>query len=278
MSALRSIQEQQSTSRALRVRAHYRERVRSFFAEKGVLEVDTPYLNPAAQIDAHIEPVKTELGYLPTSPEHYMKRLIACGAPDIYQICKAFRKNEVGPIHRPEFTMIEWYRLDTTFNDFLAENLDLISLFLPELPTRRIPYDELIMRYNATPCDDLSWIEKIEPHLGRGELTVVTDFPPEMAALSRIENGHARRFEIFFEGIELANGFHELNDPEEQMRRYRNVESDLPLDKPFIACVKHLPDNCYGIALGFDRLVMLAEGEKELRPALDNWVAPSHTE
>jgi elongation factor P--(R)-beta-lysine ligase len=279
MNESKSTHAQLNTSHALKAQAHYRDLVRAFFKERNVLEVATPYLNPAAQIDTFIEPVKTDLGYLPTSPEHYMKRLIADGAPDIYQICKAFRKGEHGPIHRPEFTLIEWYRLDTQFTPFLDENLALIGLFLRDLPHSHLRYDDAISQYGATPCDDLSWVTHVEPHLGQGELTIITHFPPQMAALARVENGFAMRFEIFYEGIELANGFHELNNSKEQRRRYEEAnKKNLPLDEPFIEAVAYLPDTCYGVALGFDRLLMLAMGERELRPTLDYRIAPAHTE
>ena len=276
-------------SHVLKLRAEYLAKLRSFFSKSGVLEVDTPILSPAAQIDQFIEPIKTECGYLHTSPEHRMKELLASGSGDIYQICHTFRKNEHGALHRVEFTMIEWYRLKTTLPSFIEENLSLIALFLPNLSHNTMTYHEAFARILGIdpdgPLDRLQklssdftgrssllnyiWATHIEPDLGKGCLTTITDFPADQAALARLHTNNtlAARFEIYHKGIELANGFHELNDSCEQQKRYEEAnalrEIKLPLDFPFLEAVGNLPD-CCGVALGFDRLLMLSQNEEDI--------------
>ncbi len=269
----------------LEYRAQSLKEVRTFFDARGVMEVDTPLLSPYAPIDTHIDLFDVDLngkrGYLHSSPEYGMKKLLAEGSGDIYQLGHVFRKDEVGRLHRPEFTMIEWYRTETTFSSFLEENLELLSLFLGDQPYKILTYQEAFERFGSSEgleIDDpnIIWGCRVEPKLGNDKITVITNYPKEQAALAQIKTIDgvevAERFEFYFNGIELGNGYHELTDPVEQKKRLiaSNKErlalgkEPLPFDPGLIiALEKGLPD-CYGIALGFDRLLMLKLGLNQL--------------
>lgn len=270
----------------LKDRAMMLKSCRAFFEEREVLEVDVPILSSGASVDVHIELVQAtccnQLAYLHSSPEFGMKQLLALGANDIYQISHVFRDFERGERHTPEFMMIEWYRLGFSFEQMIKETLELISLFLDPLFSKdyeHYSYKQAFMRYakrfpeNVDERDEI-WAFEIEPHLGKNRITVIAGFPPEQAALSRIsEQGEAERFEVYFQGVELANGYHELIDPQEQLRRMRvaNQEREnlgkktLPIDWDFIHALEQgLPD-CCGVAVGFDRLMMLRHQVKEIR-------------
>lgn len=225
------------------------QRARDFFAARNILEVDCCALAPCAAIDANIDPIHasvtpSETGYLHTSPEYAMKRLLAAGSGDIYYLGHVFRKGEIGPRHNPEFTMAEWYRIGLPFSSLMEETCAFLSLFLGPLPTRTLSYKEAFLGYAGVdpfrasaetlrraaaqhklhaPAswsrDDYLYLllsHLIEPHLGRGELTLLTDYPPSEAALACVlhKDGEtvAERFEIYHEGVELANGYHELAD------------------------------------------------------------------
>lgn len=285
-----------SKNSALSARAQALKMVRTFFEERHVVEVDTPLLSNFASIDTHIDLFKVDGGYLHSSPEYGMKKLLANGSGDIYQLGHVFRKDEIGPLHAPEFTMIEWYRVETTLDAFLEENLNLVRLFVGERASEILPYKETFQREVGLSCDapplelmergkvlgfefhsendiiNLLWGCVVEPMLGNKKITVITDFPKEQAALAQIKNGVAERFELYFNGIELGNGYHELTDPIEQKERLKRSNNErvllgkeaLPLDPEFIKALERgLPD-CYGIALGFDRLLMLKEGHSKI--------------
>ncbi|MCB1084901.1 MAG: EF-P lysine aminoacylase GenX [Chlamydiia bacterium] len=280
-------------SSSLKERAESLKAVRTFFDRRGVIEVDTPLLSPYAPIDTHIDIFEVEGGYLHSSPEYGMKKLLADGAGDIYQLSHVFRKGEVGPLHRPEFTMIEWYRVETTFEAFLKENIALLALFLGEQKVEVLSHYAAFTKHVGISPDaseetlfkqaqklgvevqsvDHLWGALIEPHLGREGITVITHFPKEEAALSKTTfiNGEevSERFELYYQGIELGNGYHELTDPEEHLRRFEKWNKEraslgkptYPIDSELIeALEKGLPD-CYGIALGFDRLILLKRNE-----------------
>lgn len=296
---------QDSKLTLLKDRAQMFTAVRSFFAERGILEVDCPALSPAASIDLHIEVISVLLKngskrYLHTSPEYGMKRLLALGLENIYQMSHVFREGEIGALHNPEFTLIEWYRTHTSFTDFIEENRALIALFLGNCPYQIKSYRDLFFhhiqidylsasleelknclhKHEISLSDQEEWDKDsllnlimtylIEPHLGRGELTIVTDYPASQSALAQIRQKKegemvAERFEFYFQGIELGNGYHELGDPSEQrerlltanQKRLMQGKEALPIDEAFINALKTgLPD-CYGIALGFDRLMLL---------------------
>lgn len=287
---------------SLRIRAQIFSKIRNFFNERGVLEVETPLLSQHTVTDLYIDSFKTiykngskeQAYYLQTSPEYAMKRLLAAGSGSIFQICKAFRNGESGHQHNPEFSMLEWYRTGFNHHDLMNE-VDIFLQTIMHAPrASRISYEELFLNtFNINPHDcelnelqalikkhkiNLSTSTKdkdtllqlllthyIEPTLGLNEPLFLYDFPASQAALAKINNHVAERFEVYIEGIELANGFHELTDPTEQLQRFqaeqnsrKNVDDNqLEIDKRLIQAMQHgLPD-CAGVALGLDRLLML---------------------
>lgn len=298
----------------LKDRALFLQKVRSFFASKGVIEVDTPLLSFSAPIDEHIDIMKVDLqgryGYLHTSPEYAMKRLLSLGIGDIYQLGHVFRLGEFGPLHNPEFTMIEWYRTQMAFDLFMEETLELIRLFLGNLRSAAVSYRDVFQTYvgidylkasleDLVKCarshgielsshsswsfDDLLHVlvgTVVEPHLGKEELLVLTDYPHSQAALAQTElKGDelvAKRFEIYYKGIELANGYLELTDADEQRKRLvdsnekrqKAGKDPLPIDEHFIQSLKSGFPSCCGVAVGFDRLMMLKHQTKTLGEVL----------
>lgn len=271
----------------LKDRAAMLARCRSFFEQRKVMEVDVPILSRACSIDLHIELVEAiccqERAYLHTSPEYGMKRLLAAGSGDIYQISHVFRDHERGERHTVEFMMAEWYRISLSFPEMLEETVEFIRLFLEDLPSEyeSFTYREAFLRYvgrypSSLEERDALYGFEIEPHFGQKGLTLITDFPPEQAALSKIgPNGCAERFEIYYRGIELANGYHELIDAKEQMKRLDVTNRErqtlgkqkLPIDKEFIAALETGMPDCCGVAVGFDRLMMLRHHLEEIRDA-----------
>ncbi|MCB1777402.1 MAG: EF-P lysine aminoacylase GenX [Candidatus Competibacteraceae bacterium] len=252
--------------------------------------------------------------YLQTSPEFPMKRLLAAGSGCIYQIAKAFRDGEAGYRHNPEFTLLEWYRVGFDHHQLMNEVAELttallanrLSLAAPE----RLSYQELFVRHldldphratvaelaavaerqkvsippgmpvqDVDPWLDLLLTHCLEPHIGQGRLCFVYDYPASQAALARLRPENppvGERFELYLNGIELANGFHELGDAVEQRRRFAAENAArqaqglpmTPLDENLLAALESgLPD-CAGVALGFDRLVMLAAGKETLAEVL----------
>lgn len=274
-------------------RAKFFKKVRNFFDERGSTEVDPPILSRFAPIDAYIDPFETKDGrFLHTSPEYAMKRLLAHGSGDIYFLGHTFRKEESGSRHNPEFTMCEWYKTNTEETYFLNEVHAFISLFLGPLPLETLTYEEAYYKY-AKPCNvnTSSWSEEekrhyiwatsVEPNLGQEKITLITNFPKEDAALATtlIVNGKevAKRYEYYFQGIELGNGFCELTDPVEQKNRFFEAnrkrafqqKPELPIDTFFLEALEvGLPQMTYGIAMGFDRLLMLALKKENLREVL----------
>ena len=229
------------------------QKARAFFSERKVMEVDCPALSQRACIDLHIDVMNVtlknnQIGYLHTSPEYGMKRLLSAGIGDIYQISHVFRDGEIGPFHNPEFTMVEWYRLGMSFEEMISETLDFIRLFLGNLSHRTMHYRQLLKYFLKIdyltasfsellecakanqidlPREALMWDRDtllqllvsflIEPHLGDQELFVLSYFPASQAALSKTidfpdQEQVACRFEIYYKGIELANGYHELTE------------------------------------------------------------------
>ncbi len=243
--------------------------VRTFFAARDILEVDTNLMRDYPAIDATIDPIKTSHGYLVTSPEYAMKTLLSQNSGDIYQLSHVFRAEEHGPWHANEFTMIEYYRLNMSLLDFISEVAELVQLFTGPQPIRTLTYNEALSSYPPpeTPPDP-SWdndtalnyrFAHIEPHLGQGELTVITDYPSSQAALARTANGTAKRFEIYYQSVELCNGYDELTDAQALRSRLlaQNAQRSepLPVDEPFLQALDLPP--CCGVALGFDRLLAL---------------------
>ena len=287
---------------------------REFFARRSVQEVETPVLTARTVTEPHIASVRAVLSgtsnqnyYLQTSPEYFMKRLLADGSPDIFQICRVFRDGEAGRVHQPEFTMIEWYRRALDLDGMIAETLALLDVIAGaagiDTPRhRRYRYPDLF--FDATGLDaaaappdrlreraahdpaiaadrqlmtaigndrasllDLLFSHLVVPRLPPRDLVAVTHYPACQAALARLDpSDHtvAERFELFRNGVELANGYHELRDAGEQRTRFerdrqRRQELGLPdvcIDQQLLdALSAGLPD-CCGVAVGFDRVVM----------------------
>ncbi|MGB9428500.1 MAG: EF-P lysine aminoacylase EpmA [Gammaproteobacteria bacterium] len=290
----------------MKLRAELLKKLRAFFEARDVLEVDTPALSHTGSTDRHLASFRVEHPhgnslFLHTSPEFPMKRLLAAGVGDIYQVCKVFRAGEAGRLHNPEFTMIEWYRLGFDHHRLMREVADLIAALMPvplassEYLSYRTAFRQFAgfdpfaadkktcMRAlqsdgGALPAeDDLDfdgWLDLVAanlvyPRLGLSRLTFIYDYPASQAALARIRPEHppvAERFEAFLSGIELANGFHELADADEQRLRFESDRAyrreyalpDMPTDENLLAALAHGLPECAGVALGFDRLVMLA--------------------
>ena len=307
-------------SELLTLRAGAYAKIRNFFAERGVLEVETPLLLPGTNPAPHLDSFVCDGLYLQTSPETAMKSLLAQGSGDIYQLCKAFRKNELGRLHNPEFTMLEWYRLGFDHHKLMDEVEELVVLLLKTKTAARYTYEEVyrewvhlnpheasleevkqIAQKNGITVTGLeddkdSWIqllftELVEPNLEQDRPVFIYDFPSSQAMLARVrseirrlirrmtegevakvrEVGIASRFELYYRGMELANGFHELNDPEEQLRRFNNDLAKrkalgiptVAMDHQFISLLSQLPD-CSGVALGIDRLLLLGSNCRSL--------------
>ena len=259
----------------LRARADILADIRAFFAERGVIEVQTPTLGLNSTTEPQIDPLRTTDGaFLQTSPEHYMKRLLAAGAPSIYQLGPAYRAGEAGRLHREEFSMLEWYRLG--FNDaaLMDEVAALVDRILGAADCRRIRYESLVGAVIGDPAElDLRFASAVE-RLGKGRW-FVTDYPAEQAALARLRDGDAAwaaRFELIVDGVELANGYHELTDPVELRQRMVRDNAarasagreSMAADERLLAAMTHGLPNCAGVALGVDRLVMLAIGASSL--------------
>lgn len=318
----------------LSARAALLARAREFFAARAVLEVDTPLVVNAAVSDVHIHAARVELApecaaagapdakrplFLHTSPEYAMKRLLAAGSGDIYQICHVVRGMESGPLHNPEFTLIEWYRLGFSLEALMDEVESLVRMLLGAAAaaraSERLSYREAFRReagldpLSATAADlervarplaysgaaaapggagarvdRDEWLELlmgavVGPRLGRGALTFVHRYPASQAALARLDPADPRvalRFELYCEGIELANGFHELSKASEQRarfvrdgeeRRRRALSPVAPDERLLAALAAGLPE-CAGVALGFDRIMMLATGASHIEEVL----------
>lgn len=279
-------------------RAEMFRQVRDFFCARDVLEVDVPAIVRAPIIDLHIEPMKVDGNFLITSPESGMKRLLAEGSGDIYQLGHVFRKGEKGRLHHPEFTMIEWYRVGMEYDAFIDEVLDLITLFVGAKKVERLTYAEAFLRHvgldpfsaslsdlrniACLPDEAKAWEREvllhflmgfvIEPGFDPEKFTVVTDFPTSEAALAKIEDGVARRFEVYHGGVELANGYDELTCAKELRARFERCNSlrdePLPQDEDLLAAMAGGFPECCGVAVGFDRLMMLKFGAKSLESCL----------
>lgn len=292
----------------LRVRAKLLAQTREFFAQRNVLEVETPLLGLAPASDPHLHALTVDSAgqrYLQTSPEYAMKRLLAAGSGPIYQLCKAFRAAEVGSRHNTEFTMLEWYRPGFELAELQQELLDLLSQLFEPRPARSYTYRGLFLEHlgldpHTAPLAELRqaalihcgfeersedrelWLDLlmshvIEPILGRKEYSLVYDFPASQAALAEIStddhgNSVAKRFELYVNGMEVANAYSELRDANEQKQRFladlkQREELQLPippLDQQLDGAMRSGLPQCAGIALGFDRLMMLVVGTDRL--------------
>ncbi len=257
---------------ALKARSDMLWRIRAFFAERRVLEVQTPVLGECTVTDPHIDSLRLDDGrFLQTSPEFYLKRLLAAGAPAHYQIGPAFRSGESGRQHRPEFMLLEWYRPGFDDDALMDEVSALIDAVLGPANAddyARLPWKSLTGVLTGEPEEmDIRYAEAVRK-LPPGRCFVV-DFPPSEAALARLrQDGEPRaaRFELIVDGIEIANGYHELTDAEElrarmakdnQRRAAMGKAQVAPDERLLAAMAAGLPD-CAGVAVGLDRLLMLA--------------------
>jgi lysyl-tRNA synthetase class 2 len=275
---------------ALAARAELLATVREFFRSRGVMEVQTGVVGAATVTEPAVESFEVPgLGYLQTSPEYQMKRLLAAGAPSIYQLGPVFRAGESGRRHNPEFTMLEWYRLGFDDHALMDEVALLVSAALGPAPYQRIAYADVVERapadVAATAPAGLSDRELLDlrfaaglDELGPGRWFVI-DYPADQAALARRRPDNpavAARFELVVDGLELANGYHELTDATEQRARF---ERDLAVrraagqrepepDERLLAALEQGLPECSGVALGFDRLLMLKLGAASLRDVI----------
>lgn len=302
----------------LRLRAGLLRRLRQFFHQCGFLEVETPILSADTVVDRHLDPFYVDWTaapgrppqrcWLQTSPEFAMKRLLAAGGGAMFQVSKVFRQGEIGPLHNPEFTLVEWYCPDDTPDAGMQRLSDLCEILLGRGPAERLSYREAFQRYvgldphtadsealltaarglavpeTLSPRDrdgwlDLLLVERIQPHLGVGRPAILYDYPASQAALARIRPETppvAERFELYVDGIELANGYHELLDAAELRRRIAEANAQrradgkdpLPAESRLLAAMEAGLPPSVGVALGFDRLVMLAAGAQNIRQVI----------
>lgn len=292
---------------ALRQRAALNALIRAFFAERDVLEVETPILSEAGNTEPNIDSFHTRFSghvdagsaqrWLRTSPEYPLKRLLAAGVGDCYELGRVFRNGEAGGRHNPEFTMLEWYRVGWEHHRLIDETVALVRAALAQvgreatlqvLDYRSLyqahvgldPFEASLEQLQAPlagvciDADGLTrddWLDLlmthcIQPHFGDDQMTVVHDWPASQAALARVRPGTpplAERFELYLGAVELANGYHELNDADEQRARFvrdhavRQARGAMlpPLDQRLLDALPALPD-CAGVAVGVDRLLM----------------------
>lgn len=306
----------------LRLRAELLGRVREFFGRHGFLEVETPVLSADTVVDRHLDPfwVATDDEssgsrsarklWLQTSPEFAMKRLLAAGGEAIYQVARAFRQGEQGPLHNPEFTIVEWYRVGDGMSEGIGFLSDLCEALLDRGPAERVSYREAFERHagvdpHAADADVLrsaaeryeiavpvslreddrdGWLDlllsaQVGPRLGERRPAIVYDYPASQAALACVRTGDpplAERFELYVSGIELANGYYELVDPDELARR--NTENNalrkadgksaLPDESRLLAAMAAGLPAASGVALGFDRVAMLAAGASRIEEVI----------
>ncbi len=290
----------------LHLRAALFSSVRRFFCSRGFLEVDTPVRQPVIIPESAIRPLIAEGQYLQASPELCMKRILASGSGSIFQICRCFRKGERGRLHLEEFSMLEWYRCDADYRQLMDDCEELLSAVAADMnelaadpgcgtlaepfpgldittrPWPRLQVAEAFTRFSPVSLEqsmgedrfEEMLVEYVEPHLGTAVPAFLIDYPVELGSLAKrkvADPSTVERFELYADGIELANGFSELTDPVEQRRRF-TVELEAiagaglaPAGMPerFLEELQNLPA-CAGIALGLDRLLMLLTGERSI--------------
>lgn len=304
---------------ALRLRARLNALIRAFFAERDVLEVETPVLSEAGNTEPNIESFSTRFSghvdagapvrWLRTSPEYPLKRLLAAGVGDCYELGRVFRNGEAGGRHNPEFSMLEWYRVGWDDRALAQETVELVrcalalvgrqaqvqvlsyrTLFVQALgidplsdsiETLRAPLHDIAIDPDGLTRDD--WLDllmthRLQPGFASDTLTVVHDWPASQCALARIrpdEPPVAERFELYLGAYEVANGYHELNDAQEQRARFMRDNAvraarglpQLPVDERLLAVLSQLPD-CAGVAVGVDRLLMAMRGTTQIADVL----------
>ena len=309
----------------LKIRARLLSKLRAFFAEKNILEVQTPVLSHAGNTEPSIESFltqqhenknyKTQPAFLNTSPEFAMKRLVAAGYGSIYQVTPVFRQDEQSAKHNPEFTLLEWYRIDFEHHALMGEVNSFIRFISEGLITLErsqfYTYQDAMLKFAdvdpfTTKIEDLKqatlkaginvvgmseadsardeWLDLlmcqvVEKNLPKNCPVFIYDYPASQATLAKIRKGTpdiAERFELYVNGVELANGFHELNDHEEQAERFHQEQiirkekgqQGIPADYLLIDALKHgLPD-CAGVAMGLERLLMVLTGVEHINEVL----------
>lgn len=313
----------------LKRRAQYLADVRRFFAQRDVLEVETPILSHTAPTAPYMDSFTTDYiplastskqtYYLQTSPEFTMKRLLAANSGSIYQIARVFRNGEQGRLHSPEFTMLEWYRPELSLNQLMDEVNTLVQEVFRLKQVSRLSYRgifEFYLKINVLTCsseqvkqcglerikglpanlelDRDGWLELlmshvIEPRLAAMNLSVfIYDFPASQAQLAKVKkdeagNEVADRFELYIAGVEIANGYNELLDADELQKRFTKdnkqrqseAKSEMPIDKNLLAAMKSGMPECSGVALGFDRVLMLALNKKDIQSVQSFSLNPS---
>lgn len=307
----------------LKTKARMLSKLRAFFAEKDILEVQTPVLSQAGNTEPTIETFVTQQhenseqqilpSFLNTSPEFAMKRLLAAGCGSIYQITPAFRQDEQGKKHNPEFTLLEWYRIDFDHHALMGEVNALLRFvaqdFLKLERSHFYTYQDAMIKFAEvdpfkTTIEDLraatekagidivgmenatydGWLDLlmsmvVEKNLPFNCPVFIYDYPASQAALAKIRKGTpdvAERFELYLNGMELANGFHELSDANEQEQRFHkdqvqrkeSGQAGIPADHHLIAALKHGLPECAGVALGLDRLLMVLTGAEHINDVL----------
>ena len=303
----------------LELRAKLFGQIRQFFADRAVLEVDTPALSHATVTDRHLHTFKTEFVgpnyangqalYLMTSPEFHMKRLLASGSGCIYQICKSFRNEESGRYHNPEFAMLEWYRVGFDHHQLMDEMDELLKVTLKVKSTYRMTYQQAFLSQlgicpleaSMTELEESAYalglgdIAKdetnrdtllqllfnlgVESQIGQEQPVFIYNFPASQAALAKISPQDPRvaeRFEVYFKGVELANGFHELDSAAEQLKRFEDDNlmrqslglPEQPIDYRLLEALEAGLPQCAGVALGIDRLMMLANQADHIEQVL----------
>jgi len=313
---MKSCWQPATTLAVLEKRARMLQVIRAFFDTRGVLEVETPLLSTYASTDPHLQSLQTGVGdsvcFLNTSPEYGMKRLLAWQAMPVYQICKAFRGDESGPCHNPEFTMLEWYRPGYSLVQLMDEMQVLIELLFQSVSAgtacqfQRISYQQAFERYagfnphccSVNQCrqsvldhgvdipvgmsaqdedldDWLDWVltQVVLPSMPAKQFCFLYDYPVSQAALARIETSEtgyqvARRFELLYGELELANAFYELTDAKEQKSRFEQEQQQrlaagqpVPeMDIKLLAALEQGLPECSGVAVGLDRLLMVLSG------------------
>ena len=300
---------------ALRKRAEILNAIREFFQQRDVLEVETPLLCSAGITDPAIEPLLVSEGssltqprFLQTSPEYCMKRLLSAYSYPIYQITRAFRDGEAGARHNPEFTILEWYRPGLDHHQLMDEVAELTQLCLGPRAVKKHSYRALFanclgidpMTATAQQLQELAlshvdagamrgdkdlWLDLlmshvIEPQLNDGDLHFIYDYPPTQAALAQLASVDGvtvgQRFEVYVQGIELANGYLELADAQEQRERFATDSAvrderglpQRPIDENLLDALAAGLPACSGVALGIDRLLMVALGVTDIRSVM----------
>ena len=301
----------------LQTRAKLYNYIRTFFAERQLLEVEVPILGKAACVEPYIDSLQTKVNgetrFLQTSPEFYLKRLLAADVGPLYSLSKAFRDGEDGKLHNPEFTLLEWYRPGWDERQLMDEVADLLLSIFPSIARVDYRYRDIFLAVigidphtastlelekavksriaialdpiepdarQRNNCLDLLMTHCIEPSLPEG-LVFIYDYPATQSTLAKIDTDHTgvkvtRRFEAYLEGIELANGYWELTDPDEQLKRFRNDQAfrrqqqlpSYPYDQNLIAALESGMPAAAGVALGVDRLLMAMTGIDDIQEVL----------